>query len=379
MLEIFLKHYALDEIVKIVFSVSKGHKFIKSTLKPVEIKGELMWQVENFDGKKAFHENLRAKDVLKYIKTELIENYREINIIKSSQSIAIKEDKKGRVIDRVTNTKCEVKANTTHNVKKQYLLEEGMQIDALVDLGVFTKEYKVVKAKYDKYKQINKFVEIIDHEFKNINIDGDFTILDFGCGKSYLTFILYYYFAFIKKVNVNIIGYDLKEDVVDDCNKIANKYGYKNLSFILGDVANTKRSSKKVDMMITLHACDTATDHALYKAISEDVKYIFSVPCCQHEVNAQIKTKGELGIFTGHGLIKERFSALLTDALRLEVLKDMGYKVDAIEFVDFSHSPKNLMIRAVKQKRVSSLKLSQNTEKLIGDLNVSPTLINLLK
>lgn len=261
----------------------------------------------------------------------------------------------------VTNNKKKVVEN--HNKEKNYLIKEGDDVPALVDLGVFTREGKIVKSMYDKFKQINKFIEIIDDAFKDFK-NKEITILDFGCGKSYLTFLVYYYFVKIKNIKAKIIGYDIKKDVIEKCNKIAKDYNYDGLEFILSDVKKDKLFEGKIDMIITLHACDTATDFALNFAIKNRVKNIFSVPCCQHEINQQITKGGDFDILLNDGLIKERFSALLTDAIRVEILRAKGYSVDVIEFVDFAHSPKNLMIRAkLNSTKKSMEKINQLQEK----------------
>lgn len=253
-----------------------------------------------------------------------------------------------------------------------------MDVPALVDLGVFTKDGKVVKSKYDKYKQINKFIELIDHEIRK-NDYKELTILDFGCGKSYLTFVLYYYFVEIKKINVKMIGLDLKEDVIKKCNEIAKRYNYENLHFELGDI-NGYKYNNKVDMVITLHACDTATDYALYNAIKWNTKMIFSVPCCQHELNAQMNSE-DLSILTNYGIIQERVAALMTDAIRANLLESVGYKTQLLEFIDIAHSPKNILVRAVKsniskEKREKALKEVDN---LVKEFNFDQTLYRLLK
>ena len=222
---------------------------------------------------------------------------------------------------------------------------------------MFTPDLRIVKAKYDKYKQINRFIELVDDAFR-ASEQQEITILDFGCGKSYLTFILYYYFTVKRGVKATILGYDLKEDVVEHCNAIAQKYGYDGLRFVVSDVTRDTLADTHVDMVVTLHACDTATDYALWYAVEKGVKHIFSVPCCQHEINATIHKGGDFDLLLRHGLLQERFSALLTDSIRVAVLEDMGYTVDVIEFIDFAHSPKNLMLRCVKDRRVGERNLS---------------------
>ena len=331
--------------VKII--ISNGVTKTQDTKKIQIEKKEKFYQIAEFTDKQVFHKNVAEEEVEKFCITELNEKFLQLNAWSISSEIQIKLTKRRKIIlgvKKADNKKMaeEVKAN---NRKKNYILQEGSVIQPLADMGIFTKEGKIVNSMYDKYKQINRFIEIIDDELKK-KIITHLNIIDFGCGKSYLTFIVYYYLTEIKKINVNMIGLDLKEDVIKKCNRAAKKYGYENLSFELGDI-NGYLAPFKVDMVIALHACDMATDFALYNAINWGADYIFSVPCCQHELNSQIESE-RFSLMTRYGIIKERFAALATDAIRGNLLEYMGYNVNLLEFVDLSHTPKNILIRAVK-------------------------------
>ena len=335
------------ELFPVKIIISNGVTKTQDTKKIQIEKKEKFYQIAEFTDKQVFHKNVAEEEVEKFCITELNEKFLQLNAWGISSEIQIKLTKRRKIIlgvKKADNKKMaeEVKAN---NRKKNYILEEGSVIEPLADMGIFTKEGKIVNSMYDKYKQINRFIEIIDDELKK-KIITHLNIIDFGCGKSYLTFIVYYYLTEIKKINVNMIGLDLKEDVVKKCNRAAKKYGYENLSFELGDI-NGYLAPFKVDMVITLHACDMATDFALYNAINWGADYIFSVPCCQHELNSQIESE-RFSLMTRYGIIKERFAALATDAIRGNLLEYMGYNVNLLEFVDLSHTPKNILIRAVK-------------------------------
>ncbi len=334
---------------------------------PIEIKGEQKWQIERFKGNQVFHQNVDFELVLDLPFNE----YKQITIDQIGKTAVFSQAKNGYKLKEKQNNLTQI--SVEHNKQKQYFINEGDNVPALVDLGIFTSQGKIAAQMYDKFKQINKFIEIIDDELKNFKGD-QITVLDFGCGKSYLTFLVYYYFEKLRNIKAKIIGYDLKKDVVEHCNQIAKKYGYDGLEFVVSDVKKDSLYNNKIDMVISLHACDTATDYALNFAIKNNVKYIFSVPCCQHEINSSIAKAGDFDILLKDGLFKERFSALLTDAIRTEVLRAVGYSVDVIEFVDFAHSPKNVMLRATNNSTKKSLKkLTELQEKY----KFNQTLLNL--
>ncbi|MBP3330788.1 MAG: SAM-dependent methyltransferase [Clostridia bacterium] len=338
------------------------------------------YQIAKYTEKQVFHENVKSNMIAERI-FELTDSlFQQINAWSDEKEIFLTISKKDKIFYKEKNISSANTANnhSEHNRKKQYLLEEGKVIEPLVDMGIFTKEGKVVQSMYDKYKQINRLIEMIDdsvrrYDYKKLNI------IDFGCGKSYLTFIVYYYLTEIKSIDTTIIGLDLKKDVIEKCNKAAQKYGYKNLRFELGDI-NGYKSPFDVDMVLTLHACDTATDYALYNAVNWKAKMIFSVPCCQHELNGQMETDN-LSILTRYGIIQERFSALLTDSVRGNLLEYCGYKTQLLEFIDFAHTPKNILIRAVLRDttpKATKQKALNEVENAVKEFNVRPTLYKLL-
>lgn len=372
--------------IRIVFSnkSNKEYKYNKVKINFAQIKDRNLYQVEKFTDKQVFHENIEKEELASVIEG-MMKNFKQMASISAEYNFDMRISKKGKIFFSKHAQKNNVKLKSSHNKKKNYILQEGMIIPPLIDLGVFTKEGKVINSKYDKFKQINRFVEIIDDEIKKIEKDycedreKVLHILDFGCGKSYLTFILYYYFTEIKKINVKITGLDLKEDVIKNCNKIAESYGYNNLKFELGDI-NGYKYENNLDMVITLHACDTATDYALFNAINWNAKMIFSVPCCQHEINSTMKPE-KLKLISKYGIIQERVSALFTDSIRANILECMGYKTQLLEFIDIAHSPKNILIRAVKSN-VSEAKKKRSLEEIEAmknEFKFEQTLYSLLR
>ena len=360
----------------------KDQEFEKIVITPVTIKNEPRYQAEKFTKTQAFHDNLLPDEVSDYILARLSEDFRQADINGSTTNFNIKLSKKEKVMMSRSRKK-QGKPDSSvpvasHDRKKKRLIEEGTVVAPLIDMGIFTKEGKIVKSMGDKFRQINRFLEIVDDAIDACGLD-QLTIVDFGCGKAYLTFILYYYLNYVKKIDATMIGLDLKEDVIKHCNEAAVKYGYEKLHFEVGDISKYT-SEKPLEMVITLHACDTATDYALYNAISWKSRIILSVPCCQHELNAQIENE-DLSALTKYGIIKERFAALATDAIRASLLEHEGYKTQVMEFVDLAHTPKNLLIRAIRtnvsaKKRQHSL---EEAEALINDFHADQTLYNLLK
>ena len=380
-LQQYIQSMLKADMQKIIISnpINKSEEYKKII---IENKGKT-YQIAKYTEKQVFHENLALEELAERCVILVENHYKQINGMSATEEHIILISKKGKCNYKVKKTATDsVKLtgkNEGHNRKKNYILKEGMNIEPLVDMGVFTKDGKVVNAMYDKYKQINRFIEIIDDEVSSLKVDK-LNVIDFGCGKSYLTFVVYYYLTEVMKLKVNMIGLDLKEDVIKKCNEAAEKYQYTNLRFEVGDV-NGFKAPFDVDMVITLHACDTATDFALYNAIQWNAKMIFSVPCCQHELNKQIAPEN-LSILSRYGIIKERFSALATDAIRGNLLEYCGYKTQLLEFIDFAHTPKNILIRAVrrpimpKQVRMNMLK---EVQAMMKEFSFEPTLYKLLE
>ncbi len=340
----------------------------------MEQKGRIFFQAEYMEGPKAFHKNYEKEELLAYLEEAITKNYRQFQAQGMDMDGTVLVSKKGKVtIKSKQHPTAKPAQILSHNRVKHYILKEGIPVPFLVDLGVMTKDGKVVAQKYDKFRQINRFLEFVEDILPKLARDREITILDFGCGKSYLTFAMYYYLKELQKFDVRIIGLDLKEDVIRHCQKLSEKYGYDKLTFLQGDVADYEGGGK-VDMVVTLHACDTATDYALARAVEWGAEVILSVPCCQHEVNKQIQND-LLSPVLKYGILKERMSALITDGLRAELLESKGYDTQILEFIDMEHTPKNLLIRGVRRK---NSKKGERPEELTRALHLSPTLERLL-
>ena len=365
-------------IIKIVVSnPRKGEKKTRIEIRPFEQKGVILYQTASYNNNQVYHKNRTREELIWFVK-ECTTEYKQINIFCPTEQISVLISKKGKVtIKRQKNTAVK-ELSLQHNRKKQYILPEDKPVSFLVELGIQTSQGKLVDKKIKKFKQINRFLEFIKDVEKELPEDKPVTIIDFGCGKSYLTFAVYYYLHEMQKKEVNIIGLDLKETVIRHCNEPAEKFGYQeHLKFYHGDISDYE-GVDKVDMVMTLHACDVATDYALHKAVLWNAKVILSVPCCQHEVNKQIQSQ-LLQPLLKYGILKERISALITDGLRASLLEQEGYEVQILEFIDMEHTPKNLLIRGVKRGKKETAKEKEAYAGLCDALHIHTTLEKLLE
>lgn len=365
-----------EKLEQMILSIpNRPEEGSKVKIRPVLIKQVLMFQETRYQNNKVYHTNYNAEEMREHALTYMQDNYRQLEALTKEFSATVLISKKGKVT--VKKKGRSVKTDTTdfsHNRTKFYILQEGVPVDFLIGLGVQTKDGKIVKARYDKFRQINRYLEFIEDVVKQLPNDRTLRIIDFGCGKSYLTFAMYYYLHVLKNYDINVTGLDLKEDVIAYCNDRAAEYHYDNLHFEKGDIS-TYEGEEAVDMVVTLHACDTATDYAIEKAIRWGAKVIMVVPCCQHEVNRQIDCP-ELSQILKYGLIKERMSALITDAVRANLLEESGYETQVLEFIDMEHTPKNILIRAVKKNGLCKRK--EPVSKTTDFLNIKTTLQKLL-
>lgn len=357
-----------ERLKQVILSNSKDkEKVSKVKIRPVLLKDELVFQESAYIGTKVFHENYPATEIIDKTAEYMKNVFKQAEIETMDFKAVVLVSKKGKITVKkhMLKEKDATPVIMEHNRKKQYVLDASRPIEFLVDLGVQDKEGKINKSRYDKFKQINRYLEFVGDILPHLDSDRQIRIIDFGCGKSYLTFALYYYLHEMLGYNLSVVGLDLKEDVIVKCNALSKKYGYDNLKFIRGDIA-TYEDTQDVDMVVSLHACDTATDFALLKAIGWNAKVIFAVPCCQHEVNRQLQSE-LLSPALKYGLIKERMAALLTDAIRANLLEEMGYETDVLEFIDMEHTPKNILIRGVKRNK---MKKAEKKEKLLEMTNV---------
>ena len=348
-IEELLKRVLTSLLVDMVISGARGGgDFIKIKVRPVMIRDSLYFQVSRYTDKQVFHENMTAEDALETLSGWILHDFRQAQIRMQDEMVTVLVSKKGKATVKSKKAACIETQNLEHNRKKQYIIEEGTAVPFMIDLGVMTESGKIIRTRYDKYRQINRFLEFIEDILPELPTDRTVHIIDFGCGKSYLTFAMYYYLKVLKHYDIRITGLDLKQKVIEDCQALADRYGYDGLQFLCGDIADYN-GTDEVDMVVTLHACDTATDYALYKAVKWHASVILSVPCCQHELNRKMQCETLSGAFQ-YGLIKEWTAALMTDAMRGQLLEMKGYKTQLLEFIDMENTPKNILIRGVKSK-----------------------------
>lgn len=373
-----------ETLIRVILSnPSSKDGVIKICARPMLKNKSLLFQIEEYTKTQVFHKNLTAGDAGSYLTGKLFSDtssqtasFKNALVETQSFTANVLVSKKGTItIKKKMNASAkQPKISLSHNRKKKYILEEGIPVPFLIDLGVMTQNGSIVNAHYDKFRQINRFLEYIEDILPSLPTGRELRILDFGCGKSYLTFAIYYYLKVLKGYPVRITGLDLKEDVIRHCNELAVKYGYDKLEFLCGDIAYYDGCSQ-VDMVVTLHACDTATDYALAKAVGWGAKVILSVPCCQHELNKQMKND-LLSPVLHYGILKERMAALITDGLRAQILEANGYRTQILEFIDMAHTPKNLLIRAVYNGHCADNKAQ--IDELLAAFDVNPTLYRLL-
>ena len=368
-----------DKLIDMVISGQKNKsedKAVKVRIRPVILKNEIEYQVSEFVGRKVLHSNHSAADVKKKIIDYMTEDFKQAQINMTDAAATILSSKSKTLTCKYKKAgQLKVQRDLSHNRTKKYIIQEGKPVAFMIDLGVMGQDGKIIRTRYDKFRQINRFLEYIEDILPKLDKERELTIIDFGCGKSYLTFAMYYYLKELKGYNIRIIGLDLKADVIEHCNELRTRYGYDKLDFYVGDIA-TYKDVDKVDMVVTLHACDTATDYALAKAVKWGAEVILSVPCCQHEANRTIKSD-ILSPVMDYGILKERMAAIVTDAARAKLLTANGYDTQILEFIDMEHTPKNLLIRAVKSSQ-EDISAREKTKDMLEALNLELTIDKLI-
>lgn len=368
-----------DKLIDMVISGQKNKsedKAVKVRIRPVILKNEIEYQVSEFVGRKVLHSNHSDADVKKKIIDYMTEDFKQAQINMTDAAATILSSKSKTLTCKYKKAgQLKAQRDLSHNRTKKYIIQEGKPVAFMIDLGVMGQDGKIIRTRYDKFRQINRFLEYIEDILPKLDKERELTIIDFGCGKSYLTFAMYYYLKELKGYNIRIIGLDLKADVIEHCNELRTRYGYDKLDFYVGDIA-TYKDVDKVDMVVTLHACDTATDYALAKAVKWGAEVILSVPCCQHEANRTIKSD-ILSPVMDYGILKERMAAIVTDAARAKLLTANGYDTQILEFIDMEHTPKNLLIRAVKSSK-EDISAREKTKDMLEALNLELTIDKLI-
>ena len=384
-----LADFLSERLYQIIISnPRRKEEAFKVKVRPIMMKGSICFQETISRGTQVFHDNYEKDGMLDRLVRYMEEDFRQLEAQSMDGKLNVLVSKKGRMTikqQKADSSQNQMMPNISHNHNKQYILKEGVPVPFLIDLDVQTAEGTIIKSRYNKFKQINRYLEFVEDILPALPKERTIHIIDFGCGKSYLTFALYYYLHELKQLDVMITGLDLKTDVINKCNQLAERYGYDQLQFFQGDIS-TFQGAECVDMVVTLHACDTATDFAIKKAVDWGARVIFTVPCCQHEVNKQIENELLSPVFQ-YGLLKERISALLTDGIRANLLEEAGYETQVLEFISMEHTPKNILIRTVKRERDASVTNRRKSieesgtalRQLTDALHVETTLQKLMK
>ena len=367
----------------VLSSPIRGSELEKVQIRPVVIKEKELWQITEYRNHQVFHSNCGIEEVMERVSGWIGAPFKQVQLetVHFRGNILVGKKgtitaKKKRKTEETQDKNAGKEEQKLHDRTKNYILKEGNPVDFLVELSVMTKDGKVIKSRYDKFRQINRYLEFIADVIPALPEGRELHIVDFGCGKSYLTFAMYYYLHELLGLDAAIIGLDLKAEVIKNCQALAERLGYKKLHFEIGDIAGYKTSSY-IDMVVSLHACDTATDYALAQASEWKASVILAVPCCQHEVNRQIRCP-QLETVLKYGILKERMSALITDAMRAQLLREQGYEVQVLEFIDMEHTPKNILIRAVRRKGMRPAGVDKGSEQLAEFLGLNTTLQKLL-
>lgn len=384
-----LADFLSERLYQIIISnPRRKEEAFKVKVRPIMMKGSICFQETISRGTQVFHDNYEKDGMLDRLVRYMEEDFRQLEAQSMDGKLNVLVSKKGRMTikqQKADSSQNQMMPDMSHNRSKQYILKEGVPVPFLIDLDVQTAEDTIIKSRYNKFMQINRYLEFVEDILPALPKERTIHIIDFGCGKSYLTFALYYYLHELKQLDVMITGLDLKTDVINKCNQLAERYGYDQLQFFQGDIS-TFQGAECVDMVVTLHACDTATDFAIKKAVDWGARVIFTVPCCQHEVNKQIENELLSPVFQ-YGLLKERISALLTDGIRANLLEEAGYETQVLEFISMEHTPKNILIRAVKRERDASVTNRRKSieesgtalRQLTDALHVETTLQKLMK
>ena len=344
----------------------------KISIRPILLKQDLHYQLTEYQVEKTFHRNTTPSECKQLIQNFLTTDFSQGLLCTAKTDYHVLISKKGH-LTILQKPPTQSTPSLFHNRKKQYLLEEGIPAPFLIELGVMSPSGKILPKKNDKFKQLNRFLEMVEDILPHLEKERTLRIIDFGCGKAYLTFALYHYLVCLQGYRLDIHGLDLKEDVITHCQALARKLDYTGLQFSVGDIQHFSPGGK-VDMVIALHACDTATDGAIAQALKWDSEVILCVPCCQKELFPQVRNS-ELTPILQHGILKERFASLATDAARSKLLEIAGYYTQVLEFIDLDHTPKNLLIRAVKRPGKQSMEKDMEEYRLFTKtLGITPYL-----